>query len=437
MELGGAMCRRSTVAVLFPLILASAAPLLGQEGTDATRIRVFLDCQTFGCDFDLTRREIPWVAWVRNRQDADVHVLVASTQAGSGTAYDIRFIGLAGFLGDDHSLSHSVSSTDTSDERRRGLIEKFELGLVSYVGATPAADFLRIQYRGPEGEGGDGEDRATPENDPWNLWVFTVSVGGSARGQSRTSSASGNGSLTANRTSADWKFEWGARLRYSEDQFELEDSSTVTSIRRNSGTDILLVKSMGDHWGIGGRASVLANTFNNTDIRAGIQPTVEYNVFPYSESSRRQFTLQYHVGAERVRYDEETIFEVTQETIFQESLTAGLSLRQPWGSVSTSLSGSHFLEDVKKNRVSLFANTNIRIVRGLSLNFFGNISRVRDQVFLARSDASDEDVLLRRRALETNFNYFMNFSIRFTFGSIFNDIVNPRFGNAGREFFFF
>ncbi len=194
---------------------------------------------------------------------------------------------------------------------------------------------------------------------------------------------------------------------------------------------------MGDHWGMGGRASVTANTFDNTDSKASLQPTIEYNIFPYSESSRRQLTLQYHVGASRVRYDQETIFEVTGENIYEESLTAGLSLRQPWGSVSTSLSASHFLDDVQKNRLSLFGSANFRIVRGLSINFFGNISRLRDQVFLARSDASDEDVLLRRRALETNFDYFTNISLRFTFGSIFNDIVNPRFGGAGREFFFF
>ena len=124
---------------------------------------------------------------------------------------------------------------------------------------------------------------------------------------------------------------------------------------------------------------------------------------------------------DRVRYNEETIFEVTEETIFEESLTAGLSLRQPWGSVSTSLTASHFLDDLKKNRLSLFTNANFRIVRGLSINFFGNISRLRDQVFLAQSGASDEDVLLRRRALETDFDYFTNISLRFTFGSIFNN----------------
>ena len=309
------MGRRTTVAVVIPFIIASGTPLLAQEGGGGERIRVFLDCQTFGCDFDLTRREITWVSWVRNREDADVHVLVTSTRAGSGTAYDIGFIGLGRFLGDDHNLRHSSSSTDTRDERRRGLIEKFELGLVTYAGNTPAAEFLRIQYRGPEGEGGPAEDRVTPENDPWNLWVFTVSVGGSTRGQSRTSSASVNGSLSANRTSEAWKFEWGARFRYSEDEFELEDESTLTSIRRSSGTDVLLVKSAGDHWGVGGQASVTANTFDNTDSRVRVQPTVEYNIFPYSESSRRQLTLQYQVGVSRLRYDEETVFDVTEPSL--------------------------------------------------------------------------------------------------------------------------
>ena len=80
---------------------------------------------------------------------------------------------------------------------------------------------------------------------------------------------------------------------------------------------------------------------------------------------------------------------------------------------------------------------NVRIVRGLSFNFFGNVSRVRDQVFLPRRDATDEEILLRRRALQTDFSYFTNFSIRYTFGSIFNNIVNPRFDGGGGGFFFF
>ena len=92
-----------------------------------------------------------------------------------------------------------------------------------------------------------------------------------------------------------------------------------------------------------------------------------------------------------------------------------------------------------KNNLSVFGNANVRIVRGLSLSFFGNASRVRDQVFLPRSDASDEEVLLRQRDLQTDFNYTLNdaekINLRFTFGSIFNNIVNPRFDGGGGQIF--
>ncbi|MCH7717659.1 MAG: hypothetical protein IH876_16150, partial [Gemmatimonadetes bacterium] len=120
------------------------------------------------------------------------------------------------------------------------------------------------------------------------------------------------------------------------------------------------------------------------------------------------------------------------------SLTGALSFTQPWGSSSVSLTGTQFLNDLSKNRLTLFANTNIRLVRGLSLRLFGVASRVRDQLFLPKAGATDEEVLLRRRQLETSFTYFVSAGFTYRFGSIFNNIVNPRFGGAGGgEGFFF
>ena len=357
---------------------------------------------------------------------------MTSTRAGAGTVFDIQFIGLGRFEGEDTSLTHSSSPTDTQDELRRDMTERFKLGLVGYAGSTPAAELLRVVYDAPV-----AALAVTPGNDPWNLWVFSVSAGGSARAQSRTSSTSVNGSLSANRTSENWKFRWGARANYREEDFEFSDGSTTSSLRRTSGTDVLVVRSVGPHWGVGGRASVTASTFSNQDLRVNIQPAVEYNIFPYAESSRRQLTFQYRIGSSRVRYDEETIFNVVEETLYEQMLTTSLSLQQPWGSSSLALTMSHFLDDIQKNRVTVFGTANIRIVRGLSLSFFGNIARVRDQVFLPRRGASDEEVLLRQRDLATDFDYTLNVNLRFTFGSIFNNIVNPRFDGGGGRIFFF
>ncbi len=72
--------------------MTSATLLVAQEQSDEQPIRVFLDCQAFfGCDFDFVRREIAWADWVRNREDADVHLLVTSTQTGAGRAFDLQF----------------------------------------------------------------------------------------------------------------------------------------------------------------------------------------------------------------------------------------------------------------------------------------------------------------------------------------------------------
>jgi len=413
--------------------MASSTLLFARAQSAEPPVRVFLDCQAFfGCDFDLVRREIAWVDWVRNREDADVHLLVTSTPTGAGRAFDMQFIGRGRFEGQDTSLTHSSSSTDTQDELRRSLTERFKLGLVGYAGNTPAGQLLRVEYTAPVAAA-----TVTPENDPWNLWVFGLSAGGSARAQSRTSSTSVNGSLSANRTSENWKFRWGARANYREEDFEFSDGSTTSSLRRTSGTDVLVVRSVGPHWGVGGRASVTASTFSNQDIRVNIQPAVEYNIFPYSESSRRQLTFQYRIGSSHVRYDEETIFGVLEETLYEQMLTTSLGLQQPWGSSSLAVTVSHFLDDPQKNRLTVFGNANVRIVRGLSLSFFGNVARVRDQVFLSRRGASDEEVLLRQRDLETDFDYTLNINLRFTFGSIFNNIVNPRFDGGGGRIFFF
>lgn len=46
-------------------------------------------------------------------------------------------------------------------------------------------------------------------------------------------------------------------------------------------------------------------------------------------------------------------------------------------------------------------------------------------------------MLLRQRDLQTSFDYQVNVNLRFTSGSIFNNIVNPRFDSGGGNFFMF
>jgi len=55
------------------LMLLPAAAVRAQEpATD--RLRVFVDCN-FYCDMDFLRTEIGWVDYMRDRADAQVHIL--------------------------------------------------------------------------------------------------------------------------------------------------------------------------------------------------------------------------------------------------------------------------------------------------------------------------------------------------------------------------
>jgi hypothetical protein len=61
------------------------------------------------------------------------------------------------------------------------------------------------------------------------------------------------------------------------------------------------------------------------------------------------------------------------------------------------------------------------------VNFGGSAARIRDQLYLRAGEATDEEILLRRRQLATSYRYSMFVGVGYTFGSIFNNIVNPRF----------
>ena len=54
-----------------------------------------------------------------------------------------------------------------------------------------------------------------------------------------------------------------------------------------------------------------------------------------------------------------------------------------------------------------------------------------ENIRYGRLDASDDEVLTRTRALATSFRLSGSIGLNFTFGSIYNSIVNPRLDEIG------
>jgi hypothetical protein len=423
-------------AALMTVTMSAAAT--AQDAVPAPRpdpIRIFLDCNYF-CDETYLKSEITFVDYMRDRRDADVHVLVTTQNTGGGgTEYTLKFIGLGPFARVEQTLRYLAPQTATSDENRKALAELIKQGLVRYVSESPLAKRLKITFL-PEAAGAAAKpgDR---KNDRWNLWVFSTSFGGSFNGEQSNKSRSLRGSASANRTTDAWRISFSASTNYRRETFQLSETETFKSVSRNSEGSGLVVKSLSQHWSAGIVGNASSSTFLNYDLRVRIAPGLEYDFFPYSQSTRRMLTLQYTLGVDSHNYREETIFGKTKERLFDQKLTTSLSLRQPWGTASGSVDLAQYLNDPHKYSISAFGATNVRLFKGFSFNLFTQLSRTRDQVYLPRGEATTEEILVRQRQLATGYQYFVNFGISYSFGSIFNNIVNPRFGGGGGDFFFF
>ena len=423
----GAIARSiyTVIGVLTVAISAYAQERSSQEDSPRNEaLRVFLDCAS--CDENYIRTEVTFVNYVRDRTLADVHVLI-TTQAtgGGGTQYTLKFIGLDRFKGLENSLTYSASQTSTPDERRRGLVSIFKLGLVGYVADTPMASRLKVTFDAPP-----NQQQANTVKDPWNFWVFRIGASGELEAEEQNNERSLSGSFSANRTTDRWKFDLNGSGSYEREQFELEEEDTFTATSRNSEVVALLVKSLTEHWSVGGTAALGTSTFENYDLRSRLAPGFEFNVFPYRESTRRILTMFYSLGLRTANYSEETIFGKLSEELLDHQLEASIALRQPWGTASGSLEVLHYLNRADKYRVEGFGEIDVRLFKGFSLELFARGSRRRDQLSLRRGSATVEEILVRQRELATGYEYEIGFGFSYSFGSIFNNVVNPRFRNV-------
>jgi hypothetical protein len=94
----------------------------------------------------------------------------------------------------------------------------------------------------------------------------------------------------------------------------------------------------------------------------------------------------------------------------------------------------NYLHDWSKNMISLGGNLSLRLAKGLNFHLSGGGSIIHNQLSLPKRGASLEEVLLRRRQIATSFTVYSYFGLSYTFGSIYNNAVNPRFGGGGYYF---
>lgn len=401
--------------------LGAQTPSPGIEALKKTAPKVYIDCTR--CDIEYIKTEIAFVNYVRDRNEAQVHILI-TTQAtgGGGQEYTLAFSGQREFQGVNDTLKYFTNATQTSDEVRKGLVDVLKMGLMIYVARTPIGRRIAVTSSEPPAPEG-GRDR-------WNLWLFSLSGESFFNGQQSYGRLSWQGNFSASRTTPTFKTRLAVTTSATHDRYVYEGEE-LHSNQESYYFDALAVKGLGEHWSLGAFFEAANDSYRNIRTDFVPAPALEYDLFPYSESTRRQLRFLYRLNLHLVSYVDETIFDKTRETLLQGDLSVALDVREKWGSISTSLEGMHYFSDLSKYRVNLSGMVRLNLFKGLDAEAFGGGGWIHDQLNLFKGEASLEDVLLHRRELATTYNYFVGFSLSYTFGSIYTNVVNPRFGTLG------
>lgn len=390
------------------------------QSPESNTIRIFLDCDY--CDHSYIKRNIPFVNFTRDSKQAQVHILITvQSTASGGHRFILDFIGRENYIEMNQKLTYISEQSETDDIRRKGLTRTIIMGLMPYISQTPVSSNIRISYDGKKTEA-----EQKPGIDPWNYWVFSINLSGDLEAEKSQNKITLSNRFRAERITEAWKFESDFYYRHERETFKDNDEEIESSLV-NSEINLGLVKSLTNHWSFGFFSNFIHSTYTNLDQQISVAPALEYNFYPWKLSNRKIFTLGYYLGYRYNKYIKETLYDKFSEHTLLHYLEFYMEYIQPWGELDAGINFSQYFHDPKYYRIESEIDVYFRITKGLSLFVESNIESIHDQLYLPKGDAELEDILLKRRRLETNYDVRFELGIQYTFGSIYNNIVNHRF----------
>jgi len=411
-------------AILIPSNILSQENQFSGDTTRVNAVKIFLDCDD--CDMNYTRQEIPYINYVRDVREAEVYILVTDQNTGSGgEQFTFTFQGQGKFKGLNDTLTYTSSPDQTNTIIREKRTNMLKMGLMRYVAKTPLFNEIEIDHN---------RDLESEEVvDRWNNWVFELSTEPQFESEESAKQLELRNSININKVTPDIKLEIEMDHFFNREKFienaGTDSSSTSTYTTSAFMLDNLFVKSLGEHWSAGLKWNLGSSTRENFNFRTDFLPSIEYDIYPYSESTHRQLRILYGAGIQVNNYIDTTVYNKVKENLFLQRLNVAFQIQKKWGSINLILIASNYFHDFSKNRVELGSSVNIRIVKGLSISLNGGVAHINDQLNLKKGDVSEAERLLQLRELATKYRIEGGVELTYTFGSIYNNIVNPRFNS--------
>jgi hypothetical protein len=436
----------SSLALWLAGAMSAGEPLLAADGSGP---RLFLNC-TAECFEPFLRQELSHFDLVRDRHQASFEVLISAQPAGSGgVAYRVT-----AFRRDHGARPSSVRGAPTQSSPRGSEVPAVAPSASRQVTRRPGqaeADFRaalldgvlrllyatmigtphesRFQLRLPRRSGQELERLP----DPWDYWVLMPELEGEGEAGSGYHFAELGGNVTIRRITDRHKLRLKLSYWRALSSFEFEDGSSISGDVYGIASNGVYARSLGERSAIGLTGNVRSSEFENLELHAHYGPVFEVNLFPYTENASRQLRLSYQIGVWYNDYIERSAERELSELRYYHAATAVADVNQAWGSVQVAAQLNSFLRQPSQFRLALGGQLALLLFEGFSLQFEGTSAWVRDQINARERPLEDSEVLLFIAEQPTRFTLEATFGFSYTFGSVHNTIVNPRFGRIDLE----
>ena len=378
------------------------------------KLKVYIDCR---CDENYLKQETSFLEYVRDQDLADIEIFVRDERNPTGSrSFEIKIDGNNDYEGISSSTVAVGYVNDTSSTLRDKLLNKLKLALVPFLDKGNYT--LKVDIDS------NFEDLSI-NDDKWKNWVFELS--GSYNNDKEESRQTNRYEIEfeIDKLTEDWRIGMELKRNESNRKFFSEDD-VYTSNRKSTSFNGRIVRSISDHFSAGAFFGLYQNTYENIDLNRYIAPAIEYSFYPYEDVLSKEITLAYRIGVGKRNYIEKTIYGYEKQKLSSQTLSLNIRFRQKWGNISSYLNATQFLNDGSKKRFSLRSDLDIRVYEGLAVRLSGNINLIREQYNLAAGSTSIEDLLLQQRQIATDYRTNFSVGLSYTFGSIYNSIINTR-----------
>jgi len=404
---------------MFLIILFTVINIFSATSSENGFLKVYLDCN-IRCDTDYIKKNISFAKFVNDRFNSDFHLIInTENTGGGGEKYHIIFLGNGVYSGEQDTSNFVALSNQSDSKTRQDLVKTIKAGLLKHAVEAGFVENVNVE---PKQEG----SKTVQAVDKWNNWVFEIGLNGNFEKEESNTDIETGTRFEARRITKDMKFDNTLDFDYEENRY-FTDSSTVIGRQRRFDFFGRYVKSIGSRWSLGVKYHFKSSSYSNLDLSYSLVPAIEYNIYPYSKSSSKLFTINYGIGYKSNDYIEETIFGKMKEKLVVQQLESEWEVTKSWGEINLNLEAQTYLHDLQYNHLSLGGHVSFDLFSGFSLSFYGDVSRIQDQINLPLEEGNKEDVLLETREQATDYSVDFGIRLNYTFGSIYNDVVNARF----------